>query len=349
MRLLDPTSDSIPKIQTVTEALASFPKSKSFFDKENELPPPPPLVKKPLTQNRRRTRSSSSTESGIKAPAKTYSRGGDSKGRTPLAPTNIQNSPASKPSTRRKTNLTAEMESLAVGQKSKPPSTPSRRSTKSAEVSTPTTTRSGRKIKPVQTYSLSRSMAMEALRKSNLLDKETIQKPRHQVLSTGSEDDLEISFGEKRTPEKRKRPTKTANTTPSRRTSSRARKESDDDFNVKRKQQTRSTPSSRRNFRPAKLHTPCVIPARAPCLDGDAFTRARSLLHVAAVPETLPGREEQFADVYYFLESKLEEKSGGCMYISGVPGTGKTATVQDAIRHIADGYKDLQVGCLLEL
>ena len=42
-------------------------------------------------------------------------------------------------------------------------------------------------------------------------------------------------------------------------------------------------------------------------------------------PEVLmviPPREEQFADIYYFLESKLEEKSGGCMYISGVPGTG---------------------------
>ena len=33
-------------------------------------------------------------------------------------------------------------------------------------------------------------------------------------------------------------------------------------------------------------------------------------------------REDQFADIYYFLESKLEDKTGGCMYISGVPGTG---------------------------
>ena len=53
-----------------------------------------------------------------------------------------------------------------------------------------------------------------------------------------------------------------------------------------------------------------------------SFSVARSRLHVSAVPETLPCREEQFADIYYFLEGKLEEGSGGCMYISGVPGTG---------------------------
>ncbi|XP_017886459.1 origin recognition complex subunit 1 [Ceratina calcarata] len=59
---------------------------------------------------------------------------------------------------------------------------------------------------------------------------------------------------------------------------------------------------------------------------------ARSRLHVSAVPKSLPCREEEFNNIFTFLRGKLEDKSGGCMYISGVPGTGKTATVNEAVR-----------------
>ncbi|XP_076630565.1 origin recognition complex subunit 1 [Colletes latitarsis] len=59
---------------------------------------------------------------------------------------------------------------------------------------------------------------------------------------------------------------------------------------------------------------------------------ARSRLHVSAVPKSLPCREEEFNNIFTFLKGKLEDKSGGCMYISGVPGTGKTATVNEAVR-----------------
>ncbi|XP_036877645.2 origin recognition complex subunit 1 [Manis javanica] len=59
---------------------------------------------------------------------------------------------------------------------------------------------------------------------------------------------------------------------------------------------------------------------------------ARLRLHVSAVPESLPCREQEFQDIYNFVESKLLDHTGGCMYISGVPGTGKTATVHEVIR-----------------
>ncbi|XP_076758468.1 origin recognition complex subunit 1 [Xylocopa sonorina] len=59
---------------------------------------------------------------------------------------------------------------------------------------------------------------------------------------------------------------------------------------------------------------------------------ARSRLHVSAVPKSLPCREEEFNNIFTFLRGKLEDKTGGCIYISGVPGTGKTATVNEAIR-----------------
>lgn len=57
-------------------------------------------------------------------------------------------------------------------------------------------------------------------------------------------------------------------------------------------------------------------------------------LHVSIVPPSLPCREVEFYNIYTFLEGKIEDQCGGCMYISGVPGTGKTATVTGVIREL---------------
>ncbi|XP_059615057.1 origin recognition complex subunit 1 [Phlebotomus argentipes] len=59
---------------------------------------------------------------------------------------------------------------------------------------------------------------------------------------------------------------------------------------------------------------------------------ARDQLHVSTVPKSLPCRENEFKDIFQFLEGKIKDGCGGCMYISGVPGTGKTATVTEVIR-----------------
>nr|XP_054764289.1 origin recognition complex subunit 1-like [Lytechinus pictus] len=58
---------------------------------------------------------------------------------------------------------------------------------------------------------------------------------------------------------------------------------------------------------------------------------ARVRLHVSAVPDSLPCRDQEFADIYSFVKSKLLDGTGGCMYISGVPGTGKTATTMEVL------------------
>ncbi|XP_011875831.1 PREDICTED: origin recognition complex subunit 1 [Vollenhovia emeryi] len=58
----------------------------------------------------------------------------------------------------------------------------------------------------------------------------------------------------------------------------------------------------------------------------------RTRLHVSAVPKSLPCREEEFNNIYTFLESKLKDNSGGSIYINGVPGTGKTATVNEIMK-----------------
>lgn len=51
--------------------------------------------------------------------------------------------------------------------------------------------------------------------------------------------------------------------------------------------------------------------------------KIRERLQVSAVPASLPCREKEYASIYEFITGKLTDGSGGCIYISGVPGTGK--------------------------
>ncbi|XP_004679068.1 PREDICTED: origin recognition complex subunit 1 [Condylura cristata] len=101
----------------------------------------------------------------------------------------------------------------------------------------------------------------------------------------------------------------------------------------------------------SSLQTPCKTPKKTPKPrtphdatpqirnrklaaqePASVLEEARLRLHVCAVPDSLPCREQEFQDIYNFVESKLLDHTGGCMYISGVPGTGKTATVHEVIR-----------------
>ncbi|XP_069378782.1 origin recognition complex subunit 1 [Paralichthys olivaceus] len=90
------------------------------------------------------------------------------------------------------------------------------------------------------------------------------------------------------------------------------------------------TPGTPRTPRHATPSIPSrSLPARRP---GNVLEEARARLHVSSVPESLPCREQEFQDIYSFVESKIMDGTGGCMYISGVPGTGKTATVHEVMR-----------------
>jgi len=46
---------------------------------------------------------------------------------------------------------------------------------------------------------------------------------------------------------------------------------------------------------------------------------AREKLHVSTVPNILPCREKEFADIMSRIEEAIEEKVGTCLYISGTP------------------------------
>ncbi|XP_071534634.1 origin recognition complex subunit 1 isoform X2 [Panulirus ornatus] len=104
------------------------------------------------------------------------------------------------------------------------------------------------------------------------------------------------------------------------------------DRNFNKKHLSVKPSSSQKNSRPKSL-TP-GMPAREGLLKHPqtSLEIARARLHVSAVPDSLPCRENEFQDIYSFVEGKLLDGTGGCMYISGVPGTGKTATVREVVR-----------------
>ncbi|XP_043820289.1 origin recognition complex subunit 1 [Dromiciops gliroides] len=96
---------------------------------------------------------------------------------------------------------------------------------------------------------------------------------------------------------------------------------------------TPSKTPSRTPKKSSKLRTPQIRRRRQAAQDPtNILEEARMRLHVSFVPESLPCREQEFQDVYNFVESKLLDGTGGCMYISGVPGTGKTAIVHEVVR-----------------
>lgn len=115
----------------------------------------------------------------------------------------------------------------------------------------------------------------------------------------------------------------------------------------KKQKLTASTPTSRHEHAsPRKLTTPTHrrIIAKRPLEFTPLGTRildpshtasphqlARSTLHVSAVPNALPGRESEFETVYTHLEAAISAGTGSCIYISGTPGTGKTATVREVV------------------
>lgn len=71
-------------------------------------------------------------------------------------------------------------------------------------------------------------------------------------------------------------------------------------------------------------------------VNASPFQIARSRLHVSSVPLSLPCREGEFSLVYSHLEAAISDGTGNCIYISGTPGTGKTATVREVVSRLED-------------
>ncbi|KAK8782264.1 hypothetical protein V5799_016396 [Amblyomma americanum] len=217
----------------------------------------------------------------------------------------------------------------------------------------PASTRSGRKVKSVRytealesdddvfTSEKEEKQTPRSRRKLNLS-----AKPRKLELNTGrecdtSDDDQDPNFDEV--------------FTSSSSSSSGDEEDVDDDFETPKK--TGRKPSSARTPRTSAKKSSAAgtprtprrstlsltpsVPKRSHAVEGPQtpLDIAKSRLHVSAVPTCLPCREQEFADIYSFVEGKLQDGTGGCMYISGVPGTGKTATVHDVLRGLEESVE----------
>ncbi|KAK8156313.1 P-loop containing nucleoside triphosphate hydrolase protein [Phyllosticta citrichinensis] len=109
------------------------------------------------------------------------------------------------------------------------------------------------------------------------------------------------------------------------------------------------TPSRRKDLTPRKFVTPThkrIVVKKpleftplgtrvlSPSVLSSPYQVARNQLHVSSVPASLPCREEEFSTVYSHLEAAITDGSGSCIYISGTPGTGKTATVREVVAQL---------------
>ena len=117
----------------------------------------------------------------------------------------------------------------------------------------------------------------------------------------------------------------------------------------KRKFSQVSTPTSKAKRTPQKFitpthkrivikkpltFTPLSTRVLSPHHTSSPFQQARTNLHVSSVPLTLPCRTAEFDTVYTHLEAAISAGSGACIYISGTPGTGKTATVREVVSQL---------------
>ena len=122
----------------------------------------------------------------------------------------------------------------------------------------------------------------------------------------------------------------------------------DDDWDSKKKKDKKSGANSRLAGRLAARRRVEDAAARLEIagFGGSALSRGRkhpstvlggvrAVLSLASTPATLPCRENERKQVYDFVHEAImagSHSTGKCLYISGVPGTGKTATVREIIR-----------------
>lgn len=70
----------------------------------------------------------------------------------------------------------------------------------------------------------------------------------------------------------------------------------------------------------------------------EAFRKAKKVLHTSAKLKTLPCREKEFSELFYSLEGAVQSKTGRCLYVSGTPGVGKTATIREVIKQLSASF-----------
>ncbi|KAK4951888.1 AAA ATPase [Elasticomyces elasticus] len=73
-----------------------------------------------------------------------------------------------------------------------------------------------------------------------------------------------------------------------------------------------------------------------PASSTSIYNQARQLFSRCSAPGKLIGRDAERQELSTFLEQSLASESAGCLYVSGPPGTGKSAFVDEVFRQSKD-------------
>ena len=63
-----------------------------------------------------------------------------------------------------------------------------------------------------------------------------------------------------------------------------------------------------------------ILKIRLICIP--VLSQASARLNGDSVPDSLQCRDSEYNEIYDFIQNKLKHRQGGCIYITGVPGTG---------------------------
>ncbi|KAJ1751641.1 AAA ATPase [Coemansia sp. RSA 989] len=77
-----------------------------------------------------------------------------------------------------------------------------------------------------------------------------------------------------------------------------------------------------------------------------SFVAAKSVLHRSTAAPQIVGRVAEQRTIRKFLQESVEQGRGGSMYISGNPGTGKTACLQSLIKQSEASFPSVLVNCV---
>ncbi|PGH35065.1 cell division control protein 6 [[Emmonsia] crescens] len=85
--------------------------------------------------------------------------------------------------------------------------------------------------------------------------------------------------------------------------------------------------------KPLTPRTPRMI--ASPAAVQTVYTPARQLFARSATPGRLVGRDSERQELAEFVHNAVQSRQGGCMYVSGPPGTGKSATVDEVCHDLS--------------
>lgn len=94
-----------------------------------------------------------------------------------------------------------------------------------------------------------------------------------------------------------------------------------------------------RPLTPRTPHTPGTPRHTGPTV----YNEARQVFARGSAPPALYGRENERTELENFISTRTKSKESGCIYVSGPPGTGKSAFVADVCRTVA-ADQDVKTG-----